>query len=116
MSKAKMRVDRLIAQRTGESRSQIKKFIRRGEVRLDGQVVVNASVRCFPEQRITLFGEEVAPLESLLVYHKPEGVLTTMHDQWGRPCVGDILPHGYHIVGRLDADTWVCCCSAAMGH
>ena len=105
MSKVKVRVDRLIAHRTGESRSQIKRLIRRGEVRLDGEVVANAAVRCFPDQQITLFGEEVSPLESVLVYHKPEGVLTTTNDQWGRPCVGDILPHGYHIVGRLDADT-----------
>lgn len=105
MSLGMKRVDRLIAHRTGESRSDIKRWMRRGLVTVDGVVVKSSSTRCHPHQEITLNEEAVPSLEPLLVYHKPEGILTTMRDQWGRPCVGDILPFGYHIVGRLDADT-----------
>ena len=32
-------------------------------------------------------------------------MITTTDDPEGRPCVGDVLPHRYHIVGRLDLET-----------
>ena len=52
-----------------------------------------------------LDGISIEPLPTLLAFHKPVGLVTTESDPHGRPCVGDWLPHRYHIVGRLDLDT-----------
>lgn len=48
------------------------------------------------------------PTAVVLMLHKPAGVVTTMSDDQGRPCVGDLVRHYpqrlFH-VGRLDEDT-----------
>ena len=62
----------------------------RAEVRVDGELV------------------PVAPGRVYLALNKPRGVLSTMSDDRGRPCVGDWVadqPHRLFHVGRLDADT-----------
>jgi pseudouridine synthase len=47
-------------------------------------------------------------LPQVVVYHKPEGVVTSMSDELGRPDLSTVLPSRYahmHPVGRLDLDT-----------
>ena len=55
-------------------------------------------------------GERIATRADVAVrmFNKPRGVVTTMRDEQGRPCVGDYLRDdaiGMFYVGRLDADT-----------
>ena len=42
-----------------------------------------------------------------LVLHKPAGIITTMHDEHGRPSVAKLLPTTRRLfpIGRLDAET-----------
>jgi 23S rRNA pseudouridine2605 synthase len=101
------RLDRILAERTGFSRSEISKMIRYGRVFVQDVCVKNKSQK-YPdtkETKILVDGYEIPPLVPIWVFHKPIEMITTTEDPQGRPCVGDILPHRYHIVGRLDQDT-----------
>ena len=62
------------------------------------------------KQTVTVNGRQIAqPSRShkTLILHKPRGVVTTMHDERGRPCVAELLPKSPRLfpVGRLDADS-----------
>jgi 23S rRNA pseudouridine2605 synthase len=59
---------------------------------------------------IRVDGERVPTAAGLVVVavNKPRGVLSTMSDERGRPCLGDLVgdrPERLFHVGRLDADT-----------
>ncbi|MCL2179033.1 MAG: rRNA pseudouridine synthase [Proteobacteria bacterium] len=84
---------------------------------LDGKVQVNGQVVCQPGSLVDAQRDEVCvegrklslPAQhSYFIFYKPRGVLTTLADPQGRPCVGDWLSkrHGrVYPVGRLDYDT-----------
>lgn len=61
-------------------------------------------------QRVTVDGRrvQVDTSRSYLAFNKPRGVVSTMQDEHGRPCISDFVSRRgervYH-VGRLDADT-----------
>lgn len=100
-----MRLDKILASRGGYGRKEATQMIRRG------RVLVNAA-QCrspkqhFPEDcELKVDGFEIPPIYPLYLYHKPRGLVSTMEDEWGRECVGNIVPVHYHIVGRLDKDT-----------
>ncbi len=100
-----MRLDKWLAQHGGLSRSEATKAIRRKQVTVDG-AVCNVPRTHLPEGvEVCLDEVPIVPQPNLLVFHKPVGLVTTESDPHGRPCVGDWLPHRYHIVGRLDLDT-----------
>lgn len=100
-----MRLDKWLAQYGGMSRSEATKAIRRKQVTIDGMIVSTPNVKVPTSAVVELDGVSVEPLPKLLVFHKPIGLVTTESDPHGRPCVGDWLPHRYHIVGRLDLET-----------
>lgn len=100
-----MRLDKWLAQYGGMSRSEATKAIRRKQVTIDGMVVNSPSTQLAKGALVELDGVSVEPLPRLLAFHKPVGLVTTESDPHGRPCVGDWLPHRYHIVGRLDLET-----------
>ena len=80
-------------------------MIRAGRVTVSGIIETNAK-KHFPEEvPISIDGHELRRLIAAYIYHKPAGMLSTTEDPMGRPCVGDVLPHRYHIVGRLDMET-----------
>lgn len=59
---------------------------------------------------VTVSGRRVsrpAAAHPTLILNKPRGVVTTLEDERGRPCVADLLPKSprYFPVGRLDADS-----------
>jgi 23S rRNA pseudouridine2605 synthase len=85
-----------------------------GRVEVDGQVVTELGTRVDPnESEIRVDGVRVI-LDDSLVYlalNKPRGMHSTMSDDRGRPCIGDLIERRvrgnqklFH-VGRLDADT-----------
>ncbi|RMF21379.1 MAG: rRNA pseudouridine synthase [Deltaproteobacteria bacterium] len=90
------------------SRRQAEKLITAGEVRVNGRVVRELGTSVDPaSDRITVGGKALKPPAPLryLAFHKPDGMLTTMSDPRGRPCVGDLLEGaGVKLfpVGRLD--------------
>lgn len=85
-----------------------------GRVEVDGQVVTELGTRVDPEVSVIRVDGARVVVDDSLVYlalNKPRGVHSTMSDDRGRPCVGDLIERRvrgnkklFH-VGRLDADT-----------
>jgi len=85
-----------------------------GRVEVDGHVVTELGTRVDPrESAVRVDGARVMLDETLvhLALNKPRGMHSTMSDERGRPCIGDLIEHRvrgnkklFH-VGRLDADT-----------
>lgn len=95
------------------SRRAIEAWIAEGVVTVNGQVAT-LGTRVLPTDRIEVRGKPVRPraetfTRRVLIYHKPEGELTTRADPEGRPTVFESLPpirDGRWItVGRLDFNT-----------
>ncbi len=89
-------------------------MIRDGRVQIDGHVVTEMGTRVDPANaEIRVDGARIV-LDDSMVYlamNKPHGMHSTMSDDRGRPCIGDLVEHRvrgnknlFH-VGRLDADT-----------
>ncbi len=104
-----MMLDRVVADRTGWSRREAARAIRRGRVVLGGERVDDPRQRVDPQAILELDGEALAPPPSLAVYHKPPGVHCTVGDPLGRRNleseIADLLAWRLHPVGRLDAET-----------
>ncbi|MGK0673979.1 MAG: 23S rRNA pseudouridine(2605) synthase RluB [Halothiobacillaceae bacterium] len=95
------------------SRRAIEAWIAAGEVTVNGEVAT-LGTRVLPTDRIEVRGQPVRIraetfTRRVLIYHKPEGELTTRSDPQGRPTVFERLPpirDGRWItVGRLDFNT-----------
>lgn len=95
------------------SRRAIEQWIEAGEVKVNGEVAA-LGTRVTPTDRIEVRGQPVRSrvegfTRRVLIYHKPEGELTTRSDPEGRPTVFESLPpirDGRWItVGRLDFNT-----------
>jgi len=91
------------------SRRRAEELIREGRVTLNGKVVHEPGVRVNPtKDAVRVDGKRMAPsVPVYLMLHKPRGLLCTMEDPRGRPCVGDVLAEikGRPFpVGRLDFD------------
>ena len=82
-----------------------------GRVSVDGEVVREMGRRVDPITAVVhVDGSRVVLRDDLvhLALNKPRGMLSTMSDERGRPCIGDLVAGRgdrlFH-VGRLDADT-----------
>lgn len=89
-------------------------MIRDGRVEVDGRIVTELGTRVDPDASvIRVDGARVLVDDELvhLALNKPVGMHSTMSDDRGRPCIGDLVEHRvrgnkklFH-VGRLDAET-----------
>jgi len=108
---AGLRLQKVLAQAGLGSRRACEDMIAQGRVRVDGAVVRQLGTRVDPVTAVIhVDGERVptAPDQVVLAVNKPRGMHTTMSDDRGRPCIGDLLadrPERLFHVGRLDADT-----------
>jgi len=106
-----IRLQKVLARAGVASRRAAEELIVDGRVSVDGQVVTELGTRVDPATSVIhVDGERVptAPGIVVLSLNKPRGMVTTMADEQGRPCVGDVVPDrrvGLFHVGRLDADT-----------
>ena len=106
-----VRLQKVLAQAGLGSRRACEALIDEGRVEVDGAIVTEQGLRIDPATAVVrVDGERVptAPETAVLAFNKPRGVVTTMSDEHGRPCVGDYLadrPERLFHVGRLDADT-----------
>ncbi|MCW2685181.1 MAG: ribosomal large subunit pseudouridine synthase [Mycobacterium sp.] len=109
-----IRLQKVLSQAGIASRRVAEKMIRDGRVEVDGHVVTEQGTRVDPKvSQIRVDGTRVT-LDDTMVYlalNKPRGMQSTMSDDQGRPCIGDMIEHRvrgnknlFH-VGRLDADT-----------
>jgi 23S rRNA pseudouridine2605 synthase len=109
-----VRLQKVLSQAGIASRRAAEKLIIDRRVEVDGQVVTELGTRVDPEvSMIRVDGARVVVDDSLvyLALNKPRGMHSTMSDDRGRPCVGDLIERRvrgnkklFH-VGRLDADT-----------
>lgn len=109
-----VRLQKVLSQAGIASRRVAERMITDGRVEVDGQLVTELGTRVDPDvSEIRVDGARVI-LDDSLVYlalNKPLGMHSTMSDDRGRPCIGDLVEHRvrgnkklFH-VGRLDADT-----------
>jgi 23S rRNA pseudouridine2605 synthase len=106
-----VRLQKVLASAGVASRRAAEQLIVDGRVRVDGRIVRELGTRIDPDTAVVEVDQERLNLRTDLVYlalNKPRGVLSTMSDERGRPCVGDLLdsrPDRLFHVGRLDAET-----------
>ena len=106
-----IRLQKVLASAGIGSRRACEELIDAGRGSVDGRVVREQGMRVDPARSVIhVDGERVPTASDLIVLalNKPFGVLSTMNDEQGRPCVGDLVADRterlFH-VGRLDADT-----------
>jgi len=108
------RLHKVLANAGLGSRRMLEQRIQAGEVEVNGAVAtIGASVHA--GDRVTLDAKQFVVATDnrndaeVLVYHKPEGVVTTRDDTEGRPTVFEQLPRlkgaRWVAVGRLDINT-----------
>lgn len=109
-----VRLQKVLAKAGVASRRAAEELIDAGRVEVDGKIVKEQGLRIDPNKAVVrVDGTRVVVQEELvhLALNKPRGWQSTMSDDLGRPCVGDIVAERiaagqrlFH-VGRLDADT-----------
>lgn len=109
-----VRLQKVLSQAGIASRRVAEKMIADGRVEVDGQLVTELGSRVDPDVSVIRVDGARVILDDSLVYlalNKPRGMHSTMSDDRGRPCIGDLVEHRvrgkqklFH-VGRLDADT-----------
>lgn len=111
--RTRMRLNKYLAHAGVASRRACDRLITEGEVTVDGQTVTKPWFEVDPARhRVTVGGKAIEPPEppTYLFLNKPQGVLSTVRDPFGRPTVTGLLGEGtrgrrLYPVGRLDADT-----------
>ena len=109
-----VRLQKVLSQAGIASRRLAEKMIIDGRVEVDGELVTELGTRVDPDLSVIRVDGARVVLDDSLVYlalNKPQGMHSTMSDDRGRPCIGDLVEHRvrgnkklFH-VGRLDADT-----------
>jgi 23S rRNA pseudouridine2605 synthase len=100
-------VARMISKLGFGSRTQGAKWVREGQVRVNGRLVKDPEFPINPgSDRITIAGQVNAPVRLVVMLNKPRGLITTTSDEQGRETVyqcfeGAALPW-LAPVGRLD--------------
>src|SRR4051794_10428399 len=101
-----IRLQKALAQAGVASRRNSELLIEQGRVEVDGVVVTEFGTRVDPAVSvIRVDGERIPPLteHAYLVLNKPRGVVTTMSDPQGRPCIADYVhdrPERLFHIGR----------------
>ncbi|SNR87105.1 23S rRNA pseudouridine2605 synthase [Haloechinothrix alba] len=106
-----IRLQKVLSRAGVASRRAAEDLIVQGRVRVDGSVVRELGTRVDPDSAVIHVDDTRVVVRADMVYlalNKPRGMHTTMVDERGRPCVGDLVAGRaerlFH-VGRLDADT-----------
>jgi pseudouridine synthase len=107
-----IRLQKVMASAGVASRRVCEEMIAEGRVEVDGQVVTELGVRVDPTNAVIhVDGLRIQLDENMvyMVFNKPKGVVSTMEDPDGRPCISDFVRnnHGERLfhVGRLDVAT-----------
>jgi 23S rRNA pseudouridine2605 synthase len=109
-----VRLQKVLSQAGIASRRVAERMITDGRVEVDGQIVTELGTRVDPDASVIRVDGARVMVDDTLVHlalNKPVGMHSTMSDDRGRPCIGDLVEHRvrgnknlFH-VGRLDADT-----------
>lgn len=109
-----IRLQKVLSQAGVASRRVAEKMIIDGRVEVDGVIVTELGTRVDPDASLIRVDGARIQVDDTMVYlaiNKERGMHSTMSDDQGRPCVGDLVEYRvrgnkklFH-VGRLDADT-----------
>lgn len=106
-----IRLQKVLAAAGLGSRRACEALIAQGRVEVDGRIVREQGVRVDPQTAVVRVDGQRVPTAAdttVVAVNKPRGMLSTMSDDRGRPCLGDLVADRterlFH-VGRLDADT-----------
>ena len=109
-----VRLQKVLSQAGIASRRVAERMILDGRVEVDGRIVTELGTRVDPANSVIRVDGARVMLDDELVHlalNKPLGMVSTMSDDQGRPCIGDLIENRvrgnknlFH-VGRLDADT-----------
>lgn len=109
------RIQKVLAAAGLGSRREIESWIEAGRIRVNGKPAqlgdrISSADRVTLDQRpLRIAAPRAADERRVILYHKPEGELTTRKDPEGRPTVFEALPRvrgaRWVSVGRLDTNT-----------
>ena len=105
-----LRLDKFLADMGKGTRSALKEAVRKGRVRVNGEVIKKADIKVrIPGDTVTLDGEEVAyDVMEYYMLNKPQGVVSATEDK-KYPTVLDLIADkkrkDLFPVGRLDLDS-----------
>lgn len=117
-----MRLDRFLKEQGIATRSELRKIIRKGRVKVDGEVCTDPGHHVDPGINQVTFDD--TPIHHskyvYLMMNKPKGVLTATSDRYARTVL-DLLPDKYRLMkvfpaGRLDKDTEDFCSLPTTAH
>lgn len=106
-----VRLQKALANAGVASRRVIEQYIVEGRIRVNGRTVTELGTRIVPESdRVDVDGTAVQldVSKRYVMLNKPTGVVSTMHDEKGRPDLRRFTrewPERLYNVGRLDAET-----------
>ncbi len=108
-SESPLRLQVYLARSGVASRRKAESWILAGAVRVNGKVVQTLGSKVdIRSDEVTVNGRRVSfEAHQLFLFNKPQGVITTLKDTHGRPCLGDYLKdfeERLFPVGRLDSD------------
>ena len=105
------RLDKIISNLGYGSRKDVKSFVKKGLIEVDGVVVKDNGISVDPEKSIIkVNGEEVLYRKFIyLIMNKPDGVISATHDSKDETVI-DLLELDHQVfepfpIGRLDKDT-----------
>ena len=105
----KMRLDKLVSSSTVFTRSQAKVVIRKGKVKVDGEIVKNPAQHINDDAFVEYMGVSIKKVAlRYLMFNKPVGVVCANKDKDHQTIFDSLfLPNAesLHVAGRLDIDT-----------
>lgn len=109
-----VRLQKVLSQAGVASRRVAERMIVDGRVEVDGHIITELGTRVDPTSSVIRVDGTRITVDDSMVYlalNKPVGMHSTMSDDLGRPCIGELVEHRvrgnknlFH-VGRLDAET-----------
>ena len=106
-----MRIQKYIAEAGICSRRKAEELIQQGRVKVNGEILHEFGYQVTDTDRIEVDGQEICGFDKKVYYmmYKPVGYVTTVKDQFDRPCVmdliGDDIKERIYPAGRLDYHT-----------
>lgn len=101
-----MRINKYIATCGICSRREADELIKSGKVRVNGNVVKELGMQIQDSDEVHVNGNKICNLGSkiYIMLNKPQGYVTTVKEQFNRPCVMDLIDEDLRVfpVGRLD--------------
>ena len=106
-----IRLQKVLADAGVASRRKCEELIESGRVSINGKIVRTLGTKIDPlKSQVSVDGKSILikSNRTYIAFYKPRGVLSTMSDDRGRPCVGDYFSDRaerlFH-VGRLDKES-----------